>query len=421
MLFDLSAHLWRSCASIRQHSMAKLTQEKRKQLSRQTRLIVDGRDSKTSEGFVNIPPFRGSTVCYPDAQAHVTGKAKFTYGRKGNPTMAALEELWCQLEGAAGTVICPSGNNAFATALLALLNAGDHLLMTDSVYFPVRHFCSTVLERLGIEITYYDPMIGAGIAALIKPNTTLIYTESPGSQTFEIQDIPAICRVAKARNVLVAFDNTWPTPLLFDAFAHGVDITIHAGTKYPSGHSDVLIGFVSGNEKTFPRILETQRAMGSNSSTDDIFLTLRGIRTMELRLREQGKAALDLAHWLRARPEVKTVWHPEFPECPGHTIYKRDFKGPSGLFSIVLHPMSTEQVEAFLNSLTLFGMGYSWGGFESLIIHFNAKAYRTATTFDPGGPCFRIQVGLEALDDLKADLDQAFAATSTRTAAFAAE
>jgi cysteine-S-conjugate beta-lyase len=402
--------------------MSKLTTADKARLTTRTRLIVDGRDSTTSEGFVNIPPFRGSTVCYPDAAAHLSGKAKYTYGRKGNPTMAALEELWAGLEGAHGTVICPSGNNAFAVALLALLDAGDHLLMTDSVYRPVRLFCDSVLTRLGISVTYYDPMIGGGITALFQPNTKMIYTESPGSQTFEIQDIPAIVAAAKPHGMLVAFDNTWPTPLLYDAFGHGVDVTIHAGTKYPSGHSDVLIGFVSGNERCFTRIHETHRAMGINTGTDDIFLTLRGIRTMELRLREQGKAGLDLALWLKQRPEVQKVWHPALPDCPGHDIYKRDFKGAAGLFSIVLNPISLAQVETFLNSLALFGMGYSWGGFESLIVHFNAATYRSATPFDPGGPCFRLQVGLEDLEDLKADLDQAFSAMQqTAPARMAAE
>jgi cysteine-S-conjugate beta-lyase len=324
--------------------------------------------------------------------------------------MTALEDLWSDLEGAAGTVICPSGNSAFATALFALLDAGDHLLITDSVYRPVRTFCDSVIKRMGIEVQYYDPLIGAGIEALLKPNTKLIYTESPGSQTFEIQDIPAIVAVAKRHNVITVFDNTWPTPLLFDAFGHGIDVTVHAGTKYPAGHSDVLIGFVSANKAHFSKIYDCHRAMGVNSAPDDIFLTLRGIRTMELRLKEQGKAGIDLAQWLAARPEVKRVLHPALADCPGHALFKRDFKGASGLFSVVLHPASTVQVEAFLNALSLFGMGYSWGGYESLIIHYDATSYRTATAFEPGGPCFRIQVGLEDLDDLKADLAHGFSA-----------
>jgi cysteine-S-conjugate beta-lyase len=390
--------------------MAKLTKVQREALSRSTRLIVDGRDAAVSEGFVNLPPFRGSTVCYPDAAAHLSGKAKYTYGRRGNPTMNALEDLWRDLEGAAGTVICPSGNSAFSTALLALLNAGDHLLVTDSVYRPVRTFCDSVIKRMGIEVQYYDPLVGQGIEALVKANTRVIYTESPGSQTFEIQDIPAIVAVAKRHGIVTVFDNTWPTPLLFDAFGHGVDVTVHAGTKYPAGHSDVLIGFVSANKTHFPAIYDCHRAMGVNSAPDDIFLTLRGIRTMELRLREAGRAGLDLAQWLQKRSEVKQVLHPALPDCPGHALFKRDFKGASGLFSIVLHPAAKPQVEAFLDTLTLFGMGYSWGGFESLIIHYDATSYRTATAFDPGGPCFRIQVGLEDLDDLKADLAQGFAA-----------
>lgn len=373
-----------------------------------TRLVASGRNPAESFGFVNTPPYRGSTVLYPDAESCLTRTNRFTYGRRGNPTNEQLQSLWSELEGAAGTVICPSGASACATALLSVLGAGDHLLMTDSVYLPTRQVCDSVLKRMGIETTYYDPLIGEGIAALIRPNTRAIYTESPGSQSFEVQDIPAIVRVAKPRGITVLMDNTWATPLLFRPLEHGVDLSIQAATKYPGGHSDVLIGLVGANESHWPRLIETHGALGVYLGPDDVFLTLRGLRTMELRLREQGAAGLRIAQWFAGRPEVARVLHPALPSCPGHGIWKRDFSGSSSLFSIILRPVPRQELVTFLDSLALFGMGYSWGGFESLVVPFDCTSFRTATKWEPEGPCLRFQIGLEAVEDLLADLEQAF-------------
>jgi cystathionine beta-lyase len=374
-----------------------------------TALVSGGRDAAQSLGFVNLPPFRGSTVLHENAAAQIDHTARYTYGRHGNPTMEALETLWADLAGAAGAVICPSGANACSTALLALLSAGDHLLVTDSVYRPVRHFARTMLARLGIETTFFDPLIGAEIAALIRPNTRALYLDSPGSQTMELQDVDLLVAIAKDRGVLTLIDDTWGTPLLFDAMGKGIDVAIHAGTKYPSGHSDVLIGMIAANAAHFPSIKESHRAMGVNAAPDEIALTLRGLRTLPLRLEAQGAAALAVARWLAARPEVLAVWHPALEGSPGHSFFARDFKGAAGLFSFVLRSCARGAVESFLDALDLFGMGYSWGGYESLAIHFDARSYRTHWR-DPGGPCIRLQIGLEALDDILADLDRGLAA-----------
>lgn len=384
--------------------MTKIDKTALAKLREDTRLVVSGRNTDETFGFVNIPPYRGSTVVYPDAAACLAGKNRFTYGRRGNPTSEALESLWTELEGAAGTVICPSGAAAVTTALLSCLKAGDHLLMVDSVYRPTRNFCDNQLTRFGVETTYYDPMIGAGIEALIRPNTRAIFTESPGSHTFEVQDIPAIVAVAKKHGITTLIDNTWATALLFKPMDFGIDISINAATKYPSGHSDVLIGLVAANAKAFPALKSTHGDLGVYLGPDDIFLTLRGLRSMPLRLREQGKNALAIARTLETMQGIKKVWHPALPSNPGHEFYKRDFKGSSGLFGIVLDATSDAQVCAFLDGLSLFGMGYSWGGFESLAIPVDATPYRTATKFQPGGRAIRLNIGLEAPDDLIADL-----------------
>jgi cystathionine beta-lyase len=269
-------------------------------------------------------------------------------------------------------------------------------------------FCETVLKRFGVETTYYDPLIGAGIEALIRPNTTAVLTEAPGSQSFEMQDIPAIAAVAHRHGACVLMDNTWATPLLFSPHAHGVDIAIEAGTKYLSGGSDLLLGLTSANETWWRRLRDTYDAFAMVAGPEDVFLGLRGLRTMSLRLREHEKQGLEMARWLAARPEVERVLHPGLESDPGHAIWKRDFKGASGLFSIILKPASADAVAAMLDGLELFGMGYSWGGFESLVIPFDCREYRTATTWE-AGPALRFHIGLEDTDDLKADLDAGFA------------
>jgi cysteine-S-conjugate beta-lyase len=387
----------------------KLTDETRASLKSRTRLVHLGRDREQSQGFVNLPPFRGSTVLYPDASTLKSRRQRYTYGTHGTPTTEALCAAWTDFAGAAGTVLVPSGLAAIVAALMTALSAGDHLLVTDSAYAPARAFANATLKRMGIETTYYDPEIGAAIEALMRPNTRAVLTESPGSQSFEIQDVPAIAEVAHARGACVLMDNTWATPLFFSPHVHGVDMAIEAGTKYLSGHSDLLLGLVSANEAWFDRLHRTVDLMAIQPGPEDVFLALRGLRSMELRLREAERQALALALWLDGRPEVLSVIHPALPDHPGHAIWQRDFTGSSGLFSIILKPISEAAVAAFLDGLELFGLGYSWGGYESLAVPFDCTSYRTATKWAPGGPAIRFSVGLEDIEDLKADLDRAFA------------
>lgn len=373
-----------------------------------TRLVHAGRDPSRQHGFVNAPIYRGSTVLYPTYDDILHRRSRYVYGTKGTPTTEALESAWSELSGAAGTALAPSGLSAIALALMSVVKAGDHVLVTDSVYRPTREFCDELLARLGVETQYYDPLIGAGIEGLMRENTSVVFVEAPGSQTFEMQDIPAIAEIAHARGAVVMMDNTWATPLFFPPHARGVDLAIEAGTKYLSGNSDLLMGLVSSNERCWPALRRTYELFSSCPGPEDVFLCLRGMRTMKLRLREHQRQALDMARWLGARPEVARVMHPALESDPGHAIWKRDFTGASGLFSIELKPASRTALAAFLDGLKLFGMGYSWGGFESLVIPFDCTTYRTATRFAADGPCLRFHIGLEDLDDLKADLDDGF-------------
>ncbi|MGO4869606.1 MAG: cystathionine beta-lyase [Roseiarcus sp.] len=389
--------------------MKKLSDEAKARLRSRSRLVHLGRDGETTQGFVSVPPFRGSTVLFPDVATLKSRKQRFIYGTHGTPTTEALSEAWTAISGAAGTTLVPSGLAAIVVSLMTALSAGDHLLMTDSAYQPARIFCDSTLKRMGVETSYYDPLVGAGIAALIRANTKAVFVEAPGSQSLEVQDIPAIAAAAHAHGACVVADNTWATPLFFSPHAHGVDMAVEAGTKYLSGHSDLLLGLVSANAQWFPRLAKTVDQMAIPPGPEDVFLALRGLRTMELRLREAERQALALAHWLEGRPEVLRVIHPALPDDPGHAIWKRDFTGSSGLFSVVLRPASEAAVAAMLDGLELIGMGYSWGGFESLVIPFDCASYRTATRWAPGGPSLRFSVGLEDLEDLKEDLDRGFA------------
>jgi cystathionine beta-lyase len=381
-------------------------------LRAETRLVTAGRDSKTQKGFVNPPVFHGSTVLYPTAGDLRAHRSEFTYGRHGTPTTLALQDVLMSLEGpqCAGVGLVPSGLSAITTTLLSVLKAGDHLLVTDNVYRPSREFCDGVLARYGVETTFFDPLVGAGIEKLFKPNTKAVLVEAPGSQTFEMTDIPAIAAVAHARDVLVIGDNTWATALFHRALDQGVDISIQAATKYIGGHSDIMFGTVSANAKTWPQLLEGIRLLGVCAGPDDVFLALRGTRTLAVRLAQHYRSGLEMAHWLATRPEVLRVLHPALESHPGHAIWKRDFTGASGLFSIVLKPAPQQAVDALLDALQVFGMGVSWGGFESLIIPFDCDGYRTATKWAPGGPTLRLHIGLENVDDLKADLERGFAA-----------
>ena len=389
--------------------MAKLSDETRASLRRRSRLVNLGRDAEFSQGFINVPPFRGSTILYPDVATLKSRAQRFTYGTRGTPTTNVLGSAWTDLTGAAGTVLLPSGLAAIVVALMTGLSAGDHMLMADTVYEPTRVFADKTLQRLGVETTYYDPLIGGGVAALMRPNTKVVFTESPGSETFEVQDVPAIADVAHAHGACVILDNTWATPLFFSPHAHGVDMAVEAGTKYLSGHADLLLGLVSANERWFARLHYCAGTMAIPASPEDVFLALRGLRTMELRLKEAERQGLALARWLCERPEVLRVIHPALPDHPGHSLWKRDFSGSSGVFSIVLKPAPEAAVAAFLDGLELFGLGYSWGGYESLAIPFDCTKHRTATRFAPGGPTVRFTVGLEDIEDLKEDLDRGFA------------
>jgi cystathionine beta-lyase len=391
----------------------------RRPLAPATQLVTAGRDPQSQHGFVNTPIYRGSTVLYPSAEDFLKRNARYTYGTRGTPTVSSLETAWSELSGAAGTVVVPSGLAAIAVALLSCLKAGDHLLVTDSVYRPTRNFCDTVLKRFGVETAYYDPLLDAeSIARLMQPNTRAVFTESPGSQSFEMQDIPAIAAMAHARDVIVLLDNTWATPLFFPPHVRGADIAIEAGTKYLSGHSDLLLGLVSANERCWKALRETFDAMAICAGPEDVFLALRGLRTMGVRLAHHQESALRVARWLAERPEVARVLHPALEGDPGHAIWRRDFTGASGLFSVVLKPMPDTAAYAFVDALKLFGIGASWGGFESLVIPFDCTAYRSATKWAPGGPALRFHIGHEDVDDLIADLEGGFHALNqarTRT------
>jgi cystathionine beta-lyase len=378
----------------------------------ETRLVTAGRNTQAQKGFVNPPVVHGSTVLYPSAEDLRAHRGEFQYGRHGTPTTKALQEVLMALEGprCAGVGLAPSGLAAISTTLLAVTKAGDHILVCDNVYRPSRNFCNGMLARYGVETTYFDPLIGSGIEKLFKPNTRAVLVEAPGSQSLEMPDISTIAAVAHAHGALVIDDNTWATPLYHRSLDQGVDISMQAATKYIGGHSDIMFGTISANASAWPIIAEAIRLLGVCAGPDDVFLALRGMRTLSVRLAQHYRSGLEMARWLERRAEVARVLHPALEGDPGHTIWKRDFTGASGLFSIVLKPKPQAAVDAMLDSLRLFGMGFSWGGFESLAVPFNCSEYRTATKWEPGGPTLRLHIGLESIDDLKADLERGFAA-----------
>ena len=376
----------------------------------QTTLVAAGRMSDEHFGAVNTPVYRASTILFPDLAALESRTRTYHYGRRGTPSSRSLEEAVCALEGGARTVLVPSGLNACATALLAVVGAGDHLLMVDSVYEPTRDFCDKVLSRFGVETTYYPPT--ADITPYLKPNTKAVFCESPGSLTFEVQDISAIAEIAHAHNngsggASVLLDNTWATPLLFPALKHGVDLSIQAVTKYIGGHADVTMGAITANQSHAARLVQFHGTSGLACGGDDIFLALRGLRTLAVRLQRHQETATRLALWLQARPEVTRILYPALPGDPGHALWKRDFKGANGLFGFELKPVSPAAVSAFVDGLAHFGIGWSWGGFESLIVPAHIK--RTVSSFPAQGPILRIHAGLEDADDLIADLEKGLA------------
>ena len=375
-----------------------------------------GRSPRKWMGAVNTPVFRASTILFPTVEelklAAVRKHPGLSYGLHGVPTVSDFQAAMTALEGGHAALAVPSGLTATTLPFLALLKPGDHALVTDVVYGPTRRFCDLHVKRIGIEVEYYDPLLGADIAARMKPNTRLVFMESPGSLTFEVQDVPAICRVARAHGAWTVLDNTWATPLNFRAFDHGVDVSVHAATKYIGGHSDVLLGAIVANEATYAPLFRLWTDMGVTASTDDCFLGLRGLRTLAARLDRQQASAIRIAQWLREQPQVKEVLYPALPGARGHELWKRDFKGASSLFGVILQPASEERVAAMLDGMEIFAMGWSWGGFESLVIPTFPERTRSVTPWSPGGPCLRLAIGLEDADDLIADLADGLARLS---------
>jgi cystathionine beta-lyase len=381
-----------------------------------TRLVEGGRRKEWRGRLVNPPVERASTILFDRAAELETHRARlgsYHYGLQGTATHWALSEALTALEpGAAGTALYSSGLAAITTALLAMLKSGDDLLVTDSVYGPTRHFCDSFLKRYGVVTRYCDPLIGAGIEQLISDATRAILLESPGSMTMQVQDVPAICAVAKERGIVTLIDNTWATPLLFPALAAGVDVSILAATKYVGGHADLLLGTVTATAEHFDRLQRMSWDLGHAVSADDAFLASRGLRTMAVRLKQHEESALEIARWLKEQPRVGRVLHPALPDCPGHDIWKRDFKGSSGLFSFELENSSTTDRETFVESLELFGIGFSWGGYESLAIPVDP---RRAVSEAPAPNLIRLHVGLEDPADLIADLSRAFKTVGARS------
>ncbi len=381
-----------------------------------TRIVEGGRRREWTHlgdgkgGIVNPPVWRASTILYDDVASLRAGvrtneDGKLFYGRRGTPTQWSLADALTEMEPEAeGTMLFPSGVAATAVALLSVLNPGDELLMVDSAYDPTRGICDGLLKRFGITTSYYDPLIGADIATKLTDRTRAIFLESPGSLTFEVQDVPAIVSVAKERGVVTLIDNTWATSLLFPALSFGIDLSILACTKYVAGHSDVMAGSVTANRAHFPALRKTSQQLGQVMSADDAWLAARGLRTLDVRMERHQSSALSVAHWLKQQPEVARVLHPALPDCPGHDMWKRDFRGSSGLFSFVLNGGNESRRAALIDGLAHFGIGYSWGGFESLALPVDPQNYRTATRWQAEGPVVRLQIGLEDVDDLIRDL-----------------
>ncbi|MFW0776864.1 MAG: cystathionine beta-lyase [Rickettsiales bacterium] len=377
-------------------------------MKKETLLATLGCQPTPHSGVVNFPPHRASTILYPslaELRAAETAKVpEATYGRYGTPSTRALEEALAKLEGTDHAIVTASGMSAIVAALMTYLESGDHLLMVDSAYGPTRRFCDHVLKRAGVETTYYDPTIGAGIEALIQDNTKVVYLESPGSLTFEVQDVPAIAKAAHAKNITVIGDNTWGTFLHYKPFELGIDVSIHSVTKYIAGHSDLVMGCITCNADRYRDLLLNYRSLGACPTGDNCYMVLRGLRTMEVRMERQFKNALKVAEWLKEQPAVEEVLYPALPGAPGHDLWKRDFTGGASLFAIAMKGGDMNAVAAMVDDLKLFGIGYSWGGFESLIMPNNLEKSRTASTWDYSGPGIRIHIGLEHPDDLITDL-----------------
>ncbi len=380
---------------------------------KQTKLVTAGRKKEWTHGVVNPPVQRASTVVFntvaeKNKAAQERQSSTLFYGRRGTQTHFAFQDAMVQVEGGAGCALYPCGTAAISNAILSFVSTGDHILMVDTCYEPTRDYCNTILKKMGVETTYYDPMIGEGITELIKPNTTVLFTESPGSVTMEVQDIPTLARIAHQHDIVVMLDNTWAAGVLFSPFDYGVDISIQAATKYIVGHSDVMLGTAVANEKHWPQLREQSYLMGQCVSPDDAYLGLRGLRTLDVRLKQHQENSLKIANWLATRPEVDHVRHPALESCPGHEFYQRDFSGCNGLFSFVLKTSYPRATTALLDGMEHFSMGYSWGGYESLILANEPKSFNSLRTIaNPNfeGTLIRVHIGLEDADDLIADLE----------------
>ncbi len=383
-------------------------------MRKDTKIVNAGRSKKWTRGVVNPPVERASTVVFDSVKEmkHATanrGDQVLFYGRRGTSTSFAFQDAMTELEGGAGCALYPSGTAAITNAILAFVKAGDHILMVDTAYEPTRDFCDKVLTRIGVETTYYDPLVGKDIKQLIKANTRIVFLESPGSITMEVQDVPGIAEVAHQHNCIVMLDNTWGAGVNFQPFDYGVDISIQAATKYIVGHSDVMLGTATATEQYWETLRENSYLMGQCTSPDDLYLAMRGIRTLGVRLKQHQENALKVAHWLEQREEVETILHPAFASCPGHEYFQRDFTGSNGLFSFVLNRGDQASINALLDGMTHFKMGYSWGGFESLILgNTSVGRLRTATEWSYQTPLIRLHIGLEDPDDLIEDLAKGF-------------
>ncbi|MDR9830420.1 cystathionine beta-lyase [Vibrio sp. FNV 38] len=384
---------------------------------KKTTLITAGRDKKWTHGVVNPPVQRASTVVFntvaekQQATINRTNKTLF-YGRRGTETHFAFQDAMVKVEGGAGCALYPCGTAAISNAILSFVESGDHVLMIDTCYEPTRDFCNTMLKKLGVETTYYPPEVGEDIRDYIQPNTKILFTESPGSITMEVQDVPTLAKIAHEQDIIVMLDNTWAAGVNFSPFEHGVDISIQAATKYIVGHSDVMLGTAVASEKYWDQLREQSYLMGQCVSPDDAYLGLRGLRTMDVRLKQHAENSLKVAQWLATRSEVDHVRHPALESCPGHEFFARDFTGGNGLFSFVLKTSDTKATTALLDGMEHFSMGYSWGGFESLILANEPKSFnslRTVANPNFTGTLIRLHIGLEDIDDLINDLEKGLA------------
>ena len=385
-----------------------MSKNKSKPQSKETQTIHSGHDPDDYHGIVNAPVVRTSTIIYKDMAAYENPDTKYRYGRYTTPLVESFCEALAELENGYASIVAPSGLAAITTALMAFLKAGDHVLMVDSLYPPARSFCNRVLTKMGVQVEYYDPKINAEIETLIKDNTAVIYMESPGSATYDIQDVPAMVAVARKHGIITMLDNSWASGVLYNPIDHGVDLSILSCTKYINGHSDAMMGaVVASSEKAFKPLQKCARDLGMCAGSEEVSLALRGLKTLHVRMKEAGVRGLEIAQWLEGNEHVQRVYHPALPSDPSHALWKRDFAGCNGLVTIVLKPYEKEAVHKFVEGMEIFAIGSSWGGYESLVQPQYMKSYRSAAPWHEEGFVLRFQIGFEDTKDLIADIEQA--------------